>query len=132
MSWLSLVPVIGGIIDKIIPDKDAANKAKAALEMMAAQGELDIMLEQIKTNRQASQHSSIFVAGARPFIIWVCGSVFAYHYLLYPIIVTIASMHGLDVSHLPVFDLASIQYVLGGLLGLGGMRTFEKIKGVNR
>lgn len=132
MSFLSFIPIIGTIIDKIIPDKNAAAKAKAQLELLEQTGELQLMLEQTKVNRQEARHRSIFVAGWRPFIGWICGSAFAYHYLFYPIMVTIAHLNGLDTTNLPTFDLGAMISVLGGLLGLGAFRTFEKWKGVTR
>lgn len=130
MSVLSFLPIIGTIIDRIIPDKDAAAKAKAELALLEHNGELQLMLEQIKVNKASAQHKNLFVSGARPFILWVCGSAFAYHYLFYPIIQTAAALNGADISHLPQFDLDTMMPVLGGLLGLGVFRTVEKIKKV--
>tara|TARA_R100001086_G_C11742489_1_gene232897 strand:+ start:191 stop:598 length:408 start_codon:yes stop_codon:yes gene_type:complete len=132
MSIVSLISVIGGILDKIIPDKDAKERAKAELLLLDAKGELELIKGQLEINKQEANHDSVFVAGARPFILWVCGIVFCYHYLVYPIVATIASLNGFDVSVLPKFDLSQLMTVLGGLLGLGGLRTVEKIRGVAR
>lgn len=130
MSFLQALPIIGTIIDRIIPDKEAAQRAKEELAQLQQSGELQLMLEQIKTNRVEAQHKNLWVSGWRPAVGWVCASAFAYHYLLHPIILTIASLNGLDVSHLPKFDLETLITVLGGLLGLGLFRTIEKVKKV--
>lgn len=130
-----MIPLLGSIfdiIDKVIPDTDAARKAKAEVTLMSKRGELDLMLKQIEVNKEEAKSSSLFVAGARPAIMWICGTVFGYHYLVYPIIKTIAALYGVDVSILPSFDLEAMWPVLGGLLGLGTMRSFEKGKGVSR
>ena len=131
MSLLSIIPIIGDIIDRVIPNKNSAAKAKAQLDLLEQSGELELMLEQIKVNRVEAQHKNIFVSGWRPAIGWVCASVFAYHYFFYPIIVTIAAINGVVIENLPVFDLSQLMTVLGGMLGLGAFRTFEKYKGVS-
>lgn len=130
LPLLALIPGLFGMIDKVIPDKDAALKAKASLEMLAAKGELDIMIKQIEVNIEQAKSPSLFVSGARPAILWICGAVFAYHYLLYPILQSVAALNGADITVLPTFDTAALWPVLGGLLGIGGMRSYDKIKGV--
>ena len=78
---------------------------------------------QTKINEVEAQHRSLFVAGWRPAIGWVCGLAFAYHYVAFPIIRTIYP----DVEF-PVLDTEPLFTVLLGMLGLGGLRTFEKLK----
>ena len=126
----AIIPIIGGIIDRIIPDKAAAAKAKAELLTMELKGDLDIAVKQLEVNTQEAKHSSVFVAAWRPCVGWICAAAFGYHYLVYPILLTTASLTGLDVTQLPVFDMSALLTVLGGLLGLGGLRTFEKYKGI--
>lgn len=125
MSWFGIAELISTILDKIIPDRDAREKAKAELLLLEAKGELDNMKNQLKINEKEAEHSSIFVAGWRPFIGWVCGISFAYHFLALPIIM----LFGVPM---PTFDMNSLLTVLLGMLGLGGMRSFEKYKGVAR
>ncbi len=84
---------------------------------------------QADINKQEAAHASIFVAGWRPFIGWVCGTAFAYHYILQPFLVFTLTAAGHPVN-LPTFDMGALITVLGGMLGLAGMRTFEKNKGV--
>ena len=74
-------------------------------------------------NKAEAQHRSIFVAGWRPFIGWICGVAFATHYIIIPVIATYTDYP------IPDFDTNSLFTVLMGMLGLGGMRTYEKMKG---
>jgi len=132
----ALFGVANTLIDRLIPDKNANGKAKLSLEMMLAKGELDTLAKglegNLKINEVEAAHPSIFVAGARPFIMWVCGITFAYHYLVYPIIMAIAAFKGFDTSVLPKFELQDLMYVMGSMLGIGGFRSYEKLRGVAR
>jgi len=83
----------------------------------------EIIELQTKINEIEAQHRTLFVAGWRPFIGWVCGLAFAYHFILFPIIRTIYP----DVQF-PELDTEPLFTVLLGMLGLGGLRTFEKLK----
>jgi len=83
----------------------------------------EIIELQTKINEIEAQHRTLFVAGWRPFIGWVCGLAFAYHFILFPIIRTIYP----DVQF-PKLDTEPLFTVLLGMLGLGGLRTFEKLK----
>lgn len=79
-------------------------------------------------NKAEAQHRSIFVAGWRPFIGWVCGFAFTYHYIGLPFIKAIAAYNGVEVEW-PVLETDQLFSVLMGMLGLGGLRTYEKMKG---
>ncbi len=74
-------------------------------------------------NKAEAQHRSIFVAGWRPFIGWVCGFAFAYHYVVFPIIVTMY-----PDTVFPELETNELFTVLMGMLGMGGLRTYEKLK----
>ena len=71
-----------------------------------------------------------FKSNWRPFIGWVCGSSLAYHFIVQPFIILLATIFGYTVPILPEFDMNSLMIILGSLLGLGSLRTFEKYKGV--
>ena len=86
---------------------------------------------QIEINKIEAGHKSLFVAGWRPFVGWTCGIAMLYHFLLQPIIIFGLSAVGLSFD-LPTFDMGSLMTVLMGMLGLGGLRTFEKTKGVTK
>lgn len=123
-----LIPLIGSIIDKIFPDKESADRARLELIKLEAEG----AFRQIEINKAEAANGSVFVAGARPFIIWVCGIIFAYTYLIQPIVIFIMVAQGYPIPELPKLDNSEVMTVLMGLLGLGGLRTIEKIKGVAR
>ncbi len=126
----ALIGPVTGLLDKFIPD--AAEKARLAHEIatMAEKQAHELALAQIEVNKAEAASSSVFKGGWRPFIGWVCGTAFAYHFVLQPLLVFIIAVYGLQVPDLPEFDMASLMTVLGGMLGLGGLRTFEKAKGV--
>lgn len=129
-----ITDLIGKVIDKIFPDPEAANRAKLMLLEMEQNGEL----AQLEVNRQEAKHESIFVAGWRPFIGWVCGIALAYTFILTPLllfIVNLIAIYGggtpFDPALLPVLDIGALLTILLGMLGLGSMRTFEKWSGTN-
>jgi hypothetical protein len=124
----SLIPGIFGIVDKLIPDTAKASELKAQLEMELVKQ----AGKQIEVNKQEARHRSIFVAGWRPFIGWVCGLSFAYHFLIYPVLVLALSLNGQDPNVLPTFDMSSLLTVMMGMLGLGGLRTYEKKNGLTK
>jgi len=128
-----LIPSIVGIIDKIIPDKDAAAKAQLELTTMAMKGELDQITNQLEVNKAEASTGSLFIGGWRPFIGWICGTAFAYTYVVLPIVTfayTSYTGHALPVEP-PTLD-NNLYELLFGMLGLGGLRTLEKIKGVTK
>lgn len=126
-----IVSIGMNLIDRFFPDKEAAAKAKRELLRMEKEGEIHRLAQQVDINMEEARHESIFVSGWRPFIGWVCGIIFAYHGIALPIIKYIAIFSGFDVNTLPEFDIAMFSTVLMGMLGLGGLRTYEKFKGVN-
>lgn len=137
-AWLALIPAISELLDKIIPDPEQREKAK--LELVKAERATD--LEELRlalsadqmqsnVNKQEAASQNLFVSGWRPFIGWVCGFAFAYHFVIQPILVFAITNHGGKVE-LPAFDMQSLSTVLMGMLGLGGLRTIEKIKGGGR
>ena len=86
---------------------------------------------QTKINLAEASHRTLFVAGWRPFIGWTCGLALAYHFILQPILSLILVISGITVD-LPEFDMSSLMTVLMGMLGLGGLRTYEKVKDKTR
>lgn len=138
MPWDSVVDLIKDGIDKIWPDKTKADEARAALEQAQLAGALQEMnaqwdnaKAQLMVNQQEAGSASLFVAGWRPFIGWMCGSAFAYTFVLQPVLVMLfaATGHPVNKDILANLDFSQIQPVLYGMLGLGAMRTYEKVKG---
>ena len=129
-----LLDMAGKVLDRVIPDKAAAERAKLELAAIAQTQEFQLALEQIRVNVEEAKHPSIFIAGWRPFIGWTCGFAFVYSYLLLPFLMFLAYLFGspetiAQLTKLPTLDLGAMLPVLLGMLGLAGMRTAEKVKG---
>ncbi len=127
-----LVGAVSGLLDKFIEDKDQKNRLAHEISTMAEKQAQELALAQIEVNKAEAASGSTFRGGWRPFIGWVCGVSFAYHFVLQPLLVFLVALMGWSVPQLPEFDMASLMTVLGGLLGLGSLRTFEKFKGVSK
>ena len=128
----ALIGPISGLLDKFIEDKDQKAALAHEIATMSERHAQEIALAQIEVNKAEAASGSVFKGGWRPFIGWVCGAAFAYHFVLQPVIVFVVATAGVTVPPLPEFDMNSLLTVLGGLLGLGSLRTFEKYKGVSK
>ncbi|HEV8034326.1 holin family protein [Yoonia sp.] len=125
-----LIGPVTGLLDKFIEDKDQKAQLAHDLATMADRHAQELAVAQIEVNKAEAASGSIFKGGWRPFIGWVCGSAFAYHFVLQPVIVFVVLAVGVDLPPLPEFDMASLMTVMMGMLGLGGLRTYEKQKGI--
>lgn len=125
-----LISPITGLLDKFIPDADTKARLAQEIATLAEKQAHEIALQQIEVNKVEAQSGKLFQSGWRPFIGWTCGSAFAFHFVLEPIIVDVYVLAGNPVPTMPTFDMNSLLTVLGGLLGLGTMRTVEYVKGV--
>lgn len=128
----SLIPSVTGLLDKVVEDKDQKAKLAHEIATLAEKQAHDAAMAQVEVNKAEAQHRSIFVAGWRPFIGWVCGIALAYHFVLAPLIVFGVAWSGAEIPEIPTFDMDSLMTVLLGMLGLGGMRSFEKAKGLTK
>lgn len=134
MILAALLPLMGPIIDKLtglIPDPEAQAKAKAEALQQFLDAAQKADQAQIDVNKTEAQNSSIFVAGWRPFIGWVCGLGCAWNWIGLPIGMFIASLFGVSMG-ISQADLTEMFPLLLGMLGLGGLRTYEKVQGVSR
>jgi hypothetical protein len=130
MDPISAILSIGNtIIQKIFPDPAEAAKAQLALLKMQQDGELANIVAQTEINKIEAASGSIFVAGWRPFCGWVGGAGLAYAAIVEPLLRLIASLYGYTGSF-PAIDTTITMQILFGLLGLGAMRSFDKVKGV--
>lgn len=111
-------------INKIWPDKTEKEKA----ELNAA---VTLVVGQLEINKEEAKSSSIFVAGWRPFIGWVCGAAFAWNWIGLPVAKAALVIYGTPLE-LEAANLTEMMPVLLGMLGLGALRTKEKIEGVAR
>lgn len=133
--WAALIPLLGTIIDKAIPDPQAAADAKLRTLELAQKGELAVLdadlklaLGQIEVNK-VEAGTDMFRGGWRPAVGWSCVAGLVYQFLLQPILPWVATVCGFAVPPLPSIDNETLMVLLTGMLGLGGMRTFERIKG---
>lgn len=116
------------LLDRFLPDPAAKAAAEMELVKMAADGELKQVLAQLEINAREAANPSVFVSGGRPFFLWIGGVGFGYAVLLQPLLAWYASIKGFPVPPEPNIDLLWV--VVTGLLGISGMRTVEKAKGV--
>lgn len=133
MNPLILAPLLEvgkTIINRFFPDPEKAREAEFELVRMAAQGELQQVVAQLEINAREAQHASIFVAGWRPFFGWVGGVGFLYATVIQPMVVWYGSAKGWPVP--PELNLDLLWVVITGMLGIGGLRTFEKAKKVSK
>ena len=128
---MSLVPFEGllesivGVISKYIPDTAAQNAAKAELATLLVTSAVQEDSQQADIDKVEAANESLFVSGARPFILWVCGLAFAGHFIVLPTFLFFQSCwHSSCVA--PAFDIAELNSVLYALLGIGGLRTVDK------
>lgn len=125
MNLLAAIPILGKVLDRVIPDKNARAQAEELLKQSEQSGELQLILGQLEVNRVEAAHKSIFVAGWRPACGWVCALAMGYSFVAYPIVL-------LWYPDAPTLETGDLMTVLFGMLGLGGLRSYEKYKGVAR
>jgi len=131
MALALLTPALS-LLEKVIPDKKQREKLAHELATMAERHAHETALAQIEVNRTEAASGSLFKGGWRPFLGWVCGGAFAYHFILQPVIVFLIVSFGGELPELPKFEMEALMTVLFGMLGLGGLRTFEKYKHVDK
>ena len=133
---LALIPLIGEVLDKVLPDANAAADAKLKLVEIAQRGELaqldaekSLALGQLEVNQVEASSPSVFVSGWRPFIGWICGLAFGYKFVFGPVAAFILTAYG-NPTVVPPLEFGEMLPVLLGMLGIAGLRSFEKVKGV--
>lgn len=133
--WQLLLPALAGIIDKIIPDPAAAAAAKLQAVELAQRGELAALdaevrlaLGQIEVNKTEAAADN-FRGGWRPACGWVCAFGLGYEFLLRPLLPWVVSLTGHAVAPLPEINTDTLMVLLTGMLGLGGLRTVERVRG---
>lgn len=127
---ISTVLDIGGkILDRVIPDNNARQQAKDELAKAINDQDFQLTMAQIQINLEEAKSDNIFKSGWRPFTAWVCATAFALHFVILPIVNIGVVGWGYKAIVIP-FDMGTLLTVLGGLLGLGTLRSIDKIKGV--
>lgn len=134
--WTALIPVLGNLLEKILPDPKAAAEAKIKIMELAQQGELAVLdadlkmaMGQLEINKAEASSQDSFRAGWRPMIGYICAASLGWNYVLKPMAMWVCAIWFPTVS-VPDIQLDdSLWQLMFGMLGLGGLRTFEKIKG---
>tara|TARA_R110002049_G_scaffold108650_2_gene257152 strand:+ start:45 stop:440 length:396 start_codon:yes stop_codon:yes gene_type:complete len=128
----ALIEPVSNLLGKFIEDKDMKNKLAHEVATMAESHAQELAKGQLAINQVEATHKSIFVAGWRPFIGWTCGVALCWHFVLAPITIFVCAYLSVSIPELPTFDMGSLMTVLMGMLGLGGLRTYEKQKGLTK
>lgn len=124
-----LIPLISTVIDKAIPDRAGAEKAKQEIERTLVENANQLNLAQIEVNKVEAASNNLFVSGWRPAIGWSCAFGFFWLFLGYPIADWVLYLNGIE-TELPKIDSGILMELTFGMLGMAGLRTFEKLKGV--
>jgi hypothetical protein len=120
------------LIGKFVEDKDQKNKLAHEIATMAERHAQELAKGQLAINAEEAKSRNVFVAGWRPFIGWTCGIALLAHFLIFPSADVVTAYMGIEPVAYPAFDMDSLMTILLGMLGLGGMRSFEKAKGLTK
>lgn len=126
-----LIEPVGKVLDKVIEDKDEKNKLAHEIATMAERFHHEQAMAQSQANVEQSKHPSIFVAGARPAIMWICALGLLTQFFIMPIAEWATAIWAPAVK-LPALQTGELMTLTLSMLGLGGMRSWEKSKGVQR
>ncbi len=133
MNVLGIGAIIEGV-GKIADDLITSDEERLKLDLESQKIDASLSVGQMEVNKAEAQHKSIFVAGWRPFIGWIGGLAMAYQFLLYPLMtwgwtfMQAKKWVPDDLAPPPVFDSGQLFVVITGMLGIGGMRSFDKMK----
>lgn len=125
----TLLPLVGEVLDRVIPDKAAADKAKLEMQAKILDAAQQGALAQIEVNKAEANSGSLFRGGWRPFIGWICGAALAYQFIVRPLLPWVLNLFGANVPPMPGLDDMLWELVFA-MLGLGTLRTYEKRQGV--
>jgi hypothetical protein len=125
----TLLPALTEVLDRVVPDQAAAAKAKLEMEARLLEAATAQASQQTEINKIEAGHQSIFVSGWRPYIGWVCGMAIAWAFLVAPMLAWLLPVMGV-VAVVPPLQTEFLLELVFAMLGLGGLRTFEKLKGV--
>ena len=128
----TLIGPVTGLLDKFIPDADQKAKLAHEIATMSEKHHQEALLAQLEINKAEAQSGSIFKGGWRPAVGWTCAIAFMYHFILKDLIIFGCAIAGVELPDMPDFDMGTLLTVLGGMLGIGGLRTYEKQKGLTK
>ena len=123
----TILSTIGTVLDRVIPDKNKRAEAQEQLQTLLTSQDFQIAIEQIKVNAIEAQSDNIFKSGWRPSVGWICSIAFALHFVIFPLLNWVLMLCGQQPILVP-FQMDTLLTVLLGLLGMGTLRTVEKMK----
>ena len=123
------IDLITAVISRVWPDKTEQQKEELAAAMAADENITKLLTGQMAIDEAEAASPSLFVAGWRPMVGWVCAGAFAWQFVVLPVFLFIGQAVGHPIAA-PVFDISTMLTVLMGMLGLGSLRTYEKVKGI--
>ena len=126
-----LIGPVTGLLDKFIEDKDQKARLAHDLATMADQHAQELAKGQLAINLSESKHQSLFISGWRPALGWVAVMGMAGNYITIPFTNFVLALLEIDIT-IPLIPLETMMPIVMGMLGLGGLRTFEKHKGVHK
>ena len=126
-----LMPIFGAVLDKSITDKDAKQKALAAIESAIVDNAHSLNLETIKTNQTEAAHRSVWVAGWRPGVGWVLAFSLFWMLVGYPILTVLLAFSGIEFP-LPQIPAELLFDLIVLMLGMSAVRSFDKLKGLSK
>ena len=127
-----LIGPVSSLLDKFVEDADQKAKLAHEIATMSQRHAQELALAQINVNAAEAASGSLFKGGWRPFIGWTCGLAFFYHFVGQPLAIFTLTVSGMEIPALPEFEMGTLLTVLGGMLGIGGLRTYEKQKGLTQ
>lgn len=125
----SIADLAKSVINKIWPDKSEQEKQQMAIALTAMQNEMSLAQGQMDTNKIEAANPSLFVSGWRPFVGWVCGSACAWNWVGLPVAKAVCGFFHYELPVQPA-DLTQMLPLLMGMLGMGALRTYEKLNNV--
>lgn len=129
---INILPNILAIVDKSLPDKAQAELAKQRIEFELLAAVNEVNKSQAETNKVEAAHRSIWVAGWRPAIGWVAALGVFWAFIGQPLSAWAATVYGIPFALLPEFPMDQVMELVLAMLGMAGLRTFEKMKGVSK
>jgi hypothetical protein len=133
MNPVFVAPIFGlikDILGRVLPDNEARRKAEIEVLQTLQNQDFETVLKQLEINAKEAAHPSRWVSGGRPFFIWIGGVGFLYAVLIQPLLVWWATIKGWPTP--PDVNIDLLWVVISGLLGLGTMRSFDKLKGTSK
>jgi len=123
----ALIGPVTGLLERVIPDKTEANRLAHEITTMAEKQAHELSKAQLEVNKEEAKHESIFVSGWRPATGWCCVSAMTGNFMIIPFTNFVMELMAKDIV-IPLIPLDTMMPVLLGMLGLGGLRTYEKTR----